>query len=165
MATSAAVATGVAHSLFDAINAHDLGRMREHWTAQTTVRFPDRLCHGKDELAGYFEAVFAAMPDYAMRVHAVAEDGETVFVRWEATGTHTGAAFQGINPTGKTVRLDGMDQFTIRDGAVASNFVVFDQMDVGRQLGLLPPDGSGPDRALKAGFNALQSAKGRFSRG
>jgi hypothetical protein len=37
---------------------------------------------------------------------------------------------------------------------MASNFVVFDQMEVGRQLGLLPPDGSPPDRALKAAFNA-----------
>lgn len=164
MATTAAVATGVVHSLFEAINAHDTDRMREHWSPETTVRFPDRTCHGADEVAEYFEVVFAAMPDYSMRVHAVAEDGETVFVRWEAAGAHTGAPFQGIKPTGKTVRIDGMDQFTIREGVVASNFVVFDQMDVGRQLGLLPPDGSPPDRALKAGFNALMSAKGRFNR-
>jgi steroid delta-isomerase-like uncharacterized protein len=165
MTSTAAVATGVVHSLFDAINAHDLQRMRTHWTAETTERFPDRTVHGPDELSAYFEAVFAAMPDWEMRVRAVAEDGETVFVRWEATGTHTGAPFQGIKPTGKSVHVDGVDHFTIRDGHVASNFVIFDQMDVGRQLGLLPPDGSAPDRALKAGFNALLAARGRFSRG
>ena len=77
-----------------------------------------------------------------------------MFARWRLTGTHTGGQFNGIDTTGKSVSLDGMDQFTFRDGKMASNFVVFDQMEVGRQLGLLPPDGSPPDRALKAAFNA-----------
>ena len=35
-----------------------------------------------------------------------------------------------------------------------SNTVVFDQMTFARQVGLLPPDGSGADKALKAAFNA-----------
>ena len=48
----------------------------------------------------------------------------------------------------------GWLKMSVRDGKMASNFVVFDQMEVGRQLGLLPPDGSPPDRALKAAFNA-----------
>ena len=60
----------------------------------------------------------------------------------------------GIETTGKRIELDGIDHFTVRGGTIVSNFVVFDQMDVGRQLGLLPPDGSSPDRALKAAFNA-----------
>ena len=84
----------------------------------------------------------------------VAAEGDAVFVRWHLTGTHTGTAWSGIEPTGKRIELDGIDHFTVRDGAVISNFVVFDQMEVGRALGLLPPDGSGPDRALKAAFNA-----------
>ena len=56
------------------------------------------------------------------RVSAV-EDGDTVFVRWRMTGTHTGAQFSGIDATGKAVELDGMDQFSLRDGKMASNFV------------------------------------------
>ena len=77
-----------------------------------------------------------------------------MFARWTLTGTHTGGQFKGIDTTGKSISMDGMDQFTFRDGKMVSNFVVFDQMEVGRQLGLLPPDGSPPDRALKAAFNA-----------
>ena len=150
MATNTEVVQGV----FDALNAHDIVALRERWAPDVTERFPDKTCHGPDELAAHFEGLFAAMPDFHMEVVQITEDGETVFARWVLTGTHTGTQFSGIERTGASITLDGMDQFTIKDGKVASNFVVFDQMQVGRQLGLLPPDGSPPDRALKAAFNA-----------
>lgn len=140
--------------VFEGINAHDLDALRECWAPDATERFPDRTLHGPGELSAHFEGLFAALPDLHMDVIATVEDGETVFARWRLTATHTGGTFNGIEPTGKRIELDGIDQFTIRDGRMASNFVVFDQMEVGRQLGLLPPDGSGPDRALKAAFNA-----------
>ena len=37
---------------------------------------------------------------------------------------------------------------------LVSNFVVFDQMQFARQIGMLPPDGTAADRATKAAFNA-----------
>lgn len=146
--------TEVALKVFEAINAHDIAGLRAVWAADVTERFPDKTCHGPDELASHFEGLFAAMPDFHMEAKDSVESGETVFVRWVLTGHHTGTAFSGIDRTGAAIELDGMDQFTIRDGKVAANFVVFDQMEVGRQLGLLPPDGSPADRALKAAFNA-----------
>jgi hypothetical protein len=42
----------------------------------------------------------------------------------------------------------------MRDGKVVSNFVIVDQMQYARQIGLMPPDGAAADRALKAAFNA-----------
>ena len=146
--------TELADQILAAINAHDTDALREIWADDVWERFPDKTCHGKDELAAYFADLFAALPDFAMEKVSLVEDGDVVFVRWRMTATHTGAQFAGIDPTGKAVALDGMDEMTFRDGKMASNFVVFDQMDVGRQLGLLPPDGSPPDRALKAAFNA-----------
>jgi steroid delta-isomerase-like uncharacterized protein len=146
--------TELAQQVLDAINAHDLDGLRAIWADDVVERFPDKTCRGKEELAGYFRDLFAALPDFRMERVSAVEDGDTVFIRWRMTGTHTGAQFSGIDATGKAVVLDGMDEMTIRDGKMAANFVVFDQMEVGRQLGLLPPDGSPPDRALKAAFNA-----------
>jgi hypothetical protein len=60
----------------------------------------------------------------------------------------------GIAGTGKEIELDGIDHFVLGDGKVAVNTVVFDQMKFARQVGLLPPDGSVADKALKATFNA-----------
>ena len=139
---------------FEVINSHDITPLRAYWTPETVERFPDRTCRGEAEIAAYFDGLFAALPDVHMAIEHLAADGDAVFVRWHLTGTHTGTAWAGIEPSGTRVELDGIDHFTVRDGTVVSNFVVFDQMDVGRQLGLLPPDGSGPDRALKAAFNA-----------
>jgi len=139
---------------FGLINARDVESMRQMWTEATMERFPSGTNHGADAMARYFEVLFAALPNLHMRVVAVAESGEDVFVHWHLTGTHSGAPFEGIEPTGRAVAIDGMDHFVIRDGTVATNLVVFDQMQFARQIGMLPPDGSAADRATKAAFNA-----------
>ncbi len=123
------------------------------WTDQTYQRFPDRDCHGADEIRAYFEATFAAIPDLRVEVMSLVEQGDEVFVRWRLSGTQQGR-IQGIEGTGRRIRLDGVDHFTLRDGKIASNFVIFDQTQWGRQVGLMPEDGSGGDRALKGAFNA-----------
>ena len=146
--------TELVQQVFNAINAHDVDALRALWADDVEERFPDKTCRGKEELSAYFKGLFAALPDFHMDLLGTVEDGDTVFARWKMTATHTGGQFNGIDTTGKAVALDGMDHFTFRDGRMASNFVVFDQMEVGRQLGLLPPDGSQADRALKAAFNA-----------
>lgn len=138
---------------FDTLNRHDPTPLKQFWTADTVERFPDRTCRGPEEIASYFEDVFAAMPDFHMEVIAVAEQGDDVFVHWRFTGTHLGR-LMGLAPTGKKVEIDGMDHFVVRDGAVVSNFVVFDQMQYALQLGMLPPPDSAGDRALKRIFNA-----------
>lgn len=145
--------TELAEQIFAAINAHDVEALQGIWADDVEERFPDKTCRGKEELSAHFKGLFAALPDFRMELVSAVEEGETVFARWRLTGTHEGV-FNGIDPTGRAISLDGMDQFTFRDGRMAANFVVFDQMEVGRQLGLLPPDGSPPDRALKAAFNA-----------
>ncbi len=139
---------------FDVINSHDTTPLREVWAPDLVERFPDRTCRGADEVADYFAGAFAALPDMRMEVVQAVGEGEDVFARWKLTGTHTGAAWTGIEPTGARIELDGIDHFTVRDGRIAGNFVVFDQMAVGRAMGILPQDGSPSDRAMKAAFNA-----------
>jgi steroid delta-isomerase-like uncharacterized protein len=138
---------------FEVLNTHDVTPLREFWTSDTVERFPDRTCHGGQEIEQYFQETFAALPDFHMEVVSVVESGDDVFVHWHLTGTHQGP-MQGIEPTGKRVEIDGMDHFVIRDGRVLSNFVVFDQMQYARQIGMMPAEGSGPDKAVKAAFNA-----------
>ncbi|MGH2968887.1 MAG: ester cyclase [Solirubrobacteraceae bacterium] len=139
---------------FDVINSHDVSPLREVWTSETLEQLPDRTCRGADELARHFDELFAAVPDVHMDVLQAIGEGDDVFARWHLTGTHTGAAWSGVDATGARIELDGIDHYTVRDGRIVSNFVVFDQMVVGRAMGVLPPDGSAPDRALKAAFNA-----------
>ena len=127
--------------------------MSELWTDQTFERLPDRDCHGAEEIRAYFEAIFAAIPDLMVEILALVEQGDDVFVRWRLSGTQHGR-LQGLEGTGRRIRLDGVDHFTLRDGKIASNFVIFDQLQWGRQIGLMPEDGSTGDRAFKGAFNA-----------
>ncbi len=150
-------------SAFELLNRRDVSLLREFWTEETVERFPDRTCRGRDEIAAYFEEAFAAIGDWNMEVVALVEQGEDVFVHWHLTGIHEGPLL-GIAPTGKRLAIDGMDHFVVRDGKVVSNFVVFDQTQFARAVGLLPPDGSAADRAMKAAFNARTKLLRRLPR-
>jgi steroid delta-isomerase-like uncharacterized protein len=138
---------------FEQLNNHDVSGLKQFWTADTVERFPDRTCRGADEIASYFEDTFAALPDMRIEPTSIVEQGDDVFAHWHLTGTHTGPV-QGIEGTGKRIELDGIDHFVLRDGRVVSNFVVFDQMQYSRQLGILPAQDSVADKAMKAAFNA-----------
>ena len=139
---------------FEVLNTHDVEPLRHVWTDATVERFPSGTIEGVDAIAAYFRVLFDALPDFHMRVVAIAESGEDVFVHWHLTATHTGGPFEGIEATGRAVAIDGMDHLVVRAGMIVTNFVVFDQMQFARQIGLLPPDGSAADRSMKAAFNA-----------
>lgn len=150
----------------DVVNTHDLAPLKGTvWTAETVERFPTRTARGADDIGAAFEEAFAAMPDFHIEIVELAEQGENVFVRWRITGTHTGAPWEGYAPSGKRVELDGVDHFVVRDGRIASNFVVFDQVQFARQVGVMPEVGTPADRAMKAAF-ALRTrlARGRQRR-
>lgn len=165
MATTTATTSNaeLVRGAFDALNRRDLSAVRPFWTADTIERFPDRTCRGTDEIAAYFEATFAAIPDWHLEIVALAAQGEHVFVHWHMTGTHAGVLL-GIAATGKRIELDGMDHFVVRNGKVVSNDVVFDQMAFARQIGLLPPDGTLVDRALKSAFGMKTKLARTFAR-
>jgi steroid delta-isomerase-like uncharacterized protein len=85
--------------------------------------------------------------------------GDLVAWEWRMEGTMTGAADPpGFAPTGKSVRIDGVDLWTMRDGRIARYQAFYDMTDVARQLGLMPERGSAGERAMVA----LQRLQARF---
>lgn len=146
---------------FEQLNTHSTRNLRQFWDDGTYERFPTAECRGADQIAAYFEAIFAALPDFHIEIVHLAEAGDHVYVQWKLTGTHSGADWVGIAATGRRVEMDGIDHFELRDGKVISNFVVADQMQFARAVGLLPPDGSAADRALKGAFKAKQKLLAR----
>jgi steroid delta-isomerase-like uncharacterized protein len=141
---------------FDVLNTRDVTPLKEFWTADTVERFPTRTARGADEIAAVFDEAFAAMPDFHIEIQALAEEGDHVFVRWHMTGTHTGEPWEGFAPSGKRIELDGIDNFVLRDGKVVSNFVVYDQVQFARQVGIMPEVGTAADRAMKGAFALRQ---------
>jgi steroid delta-isomerase-like uncharacterized protein len=163
MATTSTSPATVAQAIFDAINAHDLDAMASHYADTIEERMPDRTITSPADLKAYMGDLLAAMPDLHFDVHDLAETGEQVLSRWTITGTHQGT-FEGLKATGTRLEVDGFECMTIRDGKLVANFVVFDRTAFGQQLGLLPPDNSAAERAMKGAFNARTALKARLRR-
>ena len=144
----------------DVVNSHDVESLRQVWAPDIRQRFPTRTVRGADDLARYWGGVFAAVPDVTLTIEGLVEGEAEVFMRWRLSGHHTGAEWEGVAPSGARLDLDGMNHFTVADGRITSNFVVFDQMQFARQIGLLPADGSRLDVGLKWAYNALQRRRG-----
>lgn len=87
-------------------------------------------------LAGYAGGLFAAFPDLAFEIdEPVAVAGDRVMARWIMTGTNSGS-FMGLPPTGRTVRVEGVDVIEIEGDRVRSVAGYFDGGSTPRQLGL-----------------------------
>ena len=105
--------------------------------------------------------MFAAFPDFDIRVEQIIADDEGAAVRWTATGTFTGAAFQGIEANGRRIELPGVDYMEIDDGLIRRNTIFYDGASFARQLGLLPPQGSFGERAMLGAFNVRTKLRRR----
>ena len=139
--------------VFEKLNQRNANALYEYWAQDIVDQFPTGTCRGRDEVRNYFASLFAAVPDFHISAVKIAGAGDTVLVRWHASGTFTGAPWMGIEPTGSRLELDGNDCFTVRHGKIAENFVVFDQLSFARQIGMLPSDGSLMDRMMLNSFN------------
>jgi predicted ester cyclase len=81
--------------------------------------------------------LFAAFPDLQMTIHDQAADGDKVWTRKTASGTHRGELFS-IPATGKRVSWNIIDIMTIQNGKVTEHWVVADVLSLMQQLGAVP---------------------------
>ena len=81
--------------------------------------------------------LFAAFPDLKMTIHDQAAEGDKVWTRKTASGTHQEELF-GIPATGKRVSWKIIDIMSIRNGKVTEHWVVADVMSLMQQLGAVP---------------------------
>ena len=76
--------------------------------------------------------------------------------------TNTGP-FQGIDPTGKFVEVRGCDVMHIEGDLIARNTVYYDGMSFARQIGMMPAQDSGAEKAMKSAFNAATKLRSKLA--
>jgi steroid delta-isomerase-like uncharacterized protein len=141
---------------FQAMDRRDVAAMAKHWRDDGVEDvLPVGVLRGKEELRAFLDATFRAIPDARTSVGRIVAGETSCAVEWRLEGTFDGAPFMEIEPTGSHVEVRGFDLFELEDGQIVSNTAYYDGASFARQIGMLPADGSGADRAMKSAFNAV----------
>ena len=143
-------------SYYEAMNNRDVGAMVAHWAEEGVEDVvPIGVIRGPEELRGFLSELFAAMPDASTTITRLIVGEQDCAVEWRLEGTFDGAPFMGIEPTGSRVELREVSVVEVRDGEIVGITAYFDGASFARQIRMLPPDGSGVDRAMKGAFNTV----------
>ena len=110
----------------------------------------------------FLNGLLGPFPDLAFEVVEKTVQDDRAAYRWHATGTFTGTPFQGVEPTGARLDIEGTDVLIVRDGEIVENNAFADGMTVARQLGLMPPEGSRQELAMKRAFNTKTKVGARL---
>ncbi len=94
---------------------------------------------GRDAIRRRTADVMAAFPDFRLERLVLLIDGDMNSDRWRATGTHDGAAFMGIEPSGRAIDVEGASfSWFDADGLVVKDVHHWDVPTLLTQLGVLP---------------------------
>jgi len=115
-AYSARMAAGDYDAVFDTFAPE----FRSHVTSRVT---PDAVAGDiRPHERTYWESARAAFPDMKFRVDLLIQSGDLVVSNWTLEGTHTGAPFFGVAPSGRPVRINGTAILRMRDGKVVEHW-------------------------------------------
>lgn len=153
----------VAEAIFDSMQRRDLdavARLQHDDIEDDFVAVG--VYRGKPAVRGFFEELFAAVPDFTLTPQRILSDGEHATVQWRITGRFSGAPFLGVKATGRWIDLRGIDVMHVIDGLLVDNTIYYDMLSFARQVGMLPSAGSRGDRAMTAAFNTQSELRGKL---
>ncbi len=104
----------------------------------------------------------AAFPDLTLTVEAVVTDGDMVWGRATARGTHLGP-FMGMPPSSKTFAIQVFDMCRFENGRIVEHWGVPDRFALMAQLGALPRPGQGTQKE-QGGQSRTQETQAAESR-
>ena len=95
------------------------------------------IAPGRDGVKGSIQALRTAFPDLHLTFEDAVANGDMVWARLSAAGTHQGP-FMGLPGTGRPVRIDVIDIVRVADGRLVEHWGVADRLNVAQQIGLVP---------------------------
>ncbi|MEM1429622.1 MAG: ester cyclase [Pseudomonadota bacterium] len=124
--------------MYDALNSQDLDAHDRYWHPDMIWHGPPGFgdIHGLDAFKrDVMIPFYTAFPDYHAKNDIEFADDTWVAATGFLTGTHRGR-YLGLAATGKPMRMRFSDFWLVRDGKLAENWVMVDQIDVMKQLGV-----------------------------
>ena len=122
----------------DALNAQDLEAQHKYWHDNMVWHCPPGFgdIHGIENFKyKVLKPFYEAFPDYHVKNDIVVAEGEWISATGFLTGTHSGT-YLGVEATGKSIKMQFSDFWTIKDGKFLDNYVMVDNHGVFEQMGL-----------------------------
>jgi steroid delta-isomerase-like uncharacterized protein len=92
---------------------------------------------GRDDLHKTIQGFRDGFSDLHVETIQLVAEGSRVVALSRVTGTHDGT-FLGIPASGKTVGVNAIDEFEIRDGRIVEHWGLFDVLGAMQQVGMGP---------------------------
>lgn len=129
----------------DVIHHGNLDRVAELFAPNYAPHDPSNPSRrGGVEGAREFIAMFhAGLSDIRYSIAGLTAEDDRVVYRWTLQGIHTGV-LMGIPPSGRVIRVMGMDMFRLANGKIVESWASADTLGMLQQLGALPPFGPPP---------------------
>ena len=124
-----------------AFNAHDIDEFASTLADDVVFRAPGGIGGiGRDACAQFFAGLFGGFPDAHVEVRAVHITGDVAVEEGTFTGTHDGVLHLpagDIPPTGRRLTADYIEVHRFRDGKSIYSSLMYDQLEILEQLGLM----------------------------
>lgn len=96
------------------------------------------LCYGRAQTGNLFSSIIASIPDGRFEPHHLIvrqqpERSVRVALRWSYCGTHSGVGRYG-QPLGSPVAILGNSHFELRDGLIANEWIMIDEIAIYAQM-------------------------------
>ena len=125
---------------------------RDGFTTHADFFADQSLNHGfpasREMVRAILRDISDTFPDVRLEPHNLLAEGEWVVGRYTFSGTHTGTGrhpfvhgglLAGVPPTGRSVSVQHIHMFRLKDGQIVEHWANRDDVEMMRQLGLHPP--------------------------
>jgi steroid delta-isomerase-like uncharacterized protein len=135
--------TRMVEKVFEALNAHELGRYPDLFAADFLSDQPGAAAPlTRDQNDAYTQGFFEAFPDLHFDTRQIIAQGDFVVLNWMASGTNkgglrtpTGAV---LPPTDKHAMAPGSITYQFKNGKIVRAWNHWDMVTLLAQLGLMP---------------------------
>jgi steroid delta-isomerase-like uncharacterized protein len=97
---------------------------------------PGEQLRGREGLAALINGYRQAFPDLRIEIDELLAVNDATVLEFTLSGTHRGE-FLGIPASGRRVRVNGMVRSRFRDGRIAEEWEILDQLSLFEQLGVV----------------------------
>ncbi|UCB60545.1 MAG: ester cyclase, partial [Candidatus Bathyarchaeota archaeon] len=126
----------IVRKMIEAINSQNLTLWDELMAPDFVVHMHAQKIQGLESNKQFIKDEIKAFPDLHVTIEDIIAEGDKVWVRLKETATHTGE-YRGLAPTGNKLSYMVVAIWRIVDGKCVEGWIVYNQMDFLKQLGVI----------------------------